>query len=187
MSLIRTMSVVLTILFLMPLPVVAGSGAVQGLGVAFDLPEGVVFREYPSIPGGRFIPVSHLENRYYHAVVRLEVFWDQWSELGTEHFIKKWAVLACAADGAGSSQWCDETSLNLESFMSSFGIRGHKVKRRRIVETYGNNGTEKREFTDLIITFDIKDRINGQNRLAAFVCEDESCFDLVQIVGKSFR
>jgi hypothetical protein len=187
MPLIRTFSIVLANLFLLSIPLTAGSGTVQGFGFAFDVPEEIVFREYPSITGGRFIPVASLENRYYYAVMRLETFWDQWPELGTEQFVKKWAVLACAADGAGSSQWCEEGSLALESFISGEGIQGYKVKRTRIVETYGENGTEKKKLTDLIIAFDIKDRLDNKIRLAAFVCEDKSCFDLVQTIGKSFR
>jgi hypothetical protein len=184
---IKTFTVALAVLLLVPHATAAVSRTVQGPGFAFDVPEGVDFREYPSIPGGRFIPVASLENRYYYAVMRLETFWDQWPELGTAHFIKKWAVLACSADGAGSSQWCEEDSLALEPFISGQGIGGYKVKRTRIVETYGENGTEKKKFTDLIFAFDIKERLDGKTRLAAFVCEDKSCFDLVQIIGKSFR
>jgi len=181
------MSMVLTSLLFMPLLALAGPTTAQVLGFNFDVPDGIAFREYPSIPGGRFIPAAQLENPYYHAVLRLEVFWDQWPELGTENFIKKWAVLSCAADGADSSQWCDEDSLTMEPFLGRSGIRGHTVRRKRTVETFSENGVEITEFTDLIAVFDLKDQLEGQNRLAAFVCEDNSCFDLVGAIGKSFR
>jgi len=88
---IKTISVMLVILFLMPAYAVAGSGAAQDLGITFDTPDGMVFSQYPSVPGGRFIPVSRLESRYYYAVMRLEVFRDQWPELVTEQFIKKYS------------------------------------------------------------------------------------------------
>lgn len=184
---VRTVSVVLTILFLMPLFAIAGSETVQNVGFVFDVPDGVAFREYPSIPGGRFIPAASLGNRSYYAVMRLDVFWDQWPELGSEPFIRKWAVLACAADGADSSQWCEEESIALEPFVSDQGAQGYQVRRARVVESYSETGNEKKIFTDLIIAFDIKNRQTRKIRLAAFVCEDESCFDLTRTVGKSFR
>jgi hypothetical protein len=187
MRLSGIVSVMLAACFLVPVTASAGSRAVEGPGFAFDVPDGVVFREYPSLPGGEFIPADSLINRYYYAVLRMETFWDQWPELGTEDFIKKWAVHTCAADGPGSSQHCDGDSLVLEPFVSGHGVTGYKVRRTRIAEKYGDDGTEREKFTDLIIAFDIKDRLQGKDRLAAFICEDKSCFDLVQTVGKSFR
>lgn len=48
------------------------------------------------------------------------------------------------------------------------------------MEFNGEGGTGKEGFTDLIVPFYIKDRLDGKNRLAAFVCEDESCFERVR-------
>jgi hypothetical protein len=183
----KTTSLLLTILTLLALPLSAQAEIVNGHGFAFDVPDGTVFRAYPSSPGGSFIPMAHLENTHYFAVMRLQLAWDQWPELPTEQFAKNWAVSACAADGASSSQWCEEGSVSVVPFLTSGGEKGYQMKRQRTVEFYTEDSTRKEVFTDLIVAFDIKGRSDGKSRLAAFVCEDESCFELMIDVGRSFR
>ncbi len=129
------------------------------LGYEFEYPDDLRFRKFPSLEGGGFMPAALGEiDPRGNEVIFVEVRRDWRQARDFETFLAD-DVGGCDADGPFASQRCPRESVRLEKFRNGTEEEGYRIRRKRVVELFADNGaTITEEADDLLVAYEIERR-----------------------------